>query len=462
MEKREIQDKKPVKRSSEKQFIRTMIITGVVGLSIMMITMLYIIKAFGTKKVDIKNEPSIPPTTKETEVAVENKATRGIIHDKGAQGKNIKVWDIQESQYIQMKIKDNTQLKDSYGKPMSIQEVQIGEILEITYEAKSKDVIAIQKSASAWTKSDVMGLEIDVQNKTITLGNNIYEYTSNMLITNNQREVVDITAIGEFDTLRLEGMNNMIWSIQVLESPGYIKLSNIPTQEGTIEIDNNQIYPLEGIEENIPLSQGAHKIVIQMQGYHPFVEQVNIIEDVVYEIDLKDVEKAISTLQINVVNTPVDYMVQIDNKRYKKGEAVQVEPGTYTLKLTADGFEPFERKIELKAGDQLLDITLETKQEQAEQPKSEPEQSKPQTENKTDQDNKEEIKTVQIIIETEPAQAEVFISGVYKGVTPALTGLKPGEYNISIEKEGYSTLYTTIIIDSSNRQKSFLYTLEKE
>ena len=404
----------------------------------------------------------MPIVTVATESVVANKAIKGVIHEKGSQGKNIKVWDIQDGEYIKMKIKDNTQLKDSYGKPMSIQEVQIGEVVEITYESKSKDVVTIQKSPSAWTKSDIIGLEIDAKNKKMTLGNNVYDYTSNTLITNDKLEVVDTSAIGELDTLRLQGINNTVWSVQILQSPGYIKLSNMPTQKGTIEIDNNQIYPLEEIQDNISLSQGEHKIVIQMQGYEPFVEQVNIIQDVVYEIDLKNIEKAISNIEINVVNTPTDYTVQIDNKPYKKGEPIQIQPGTYTLKLTADGFKALERQIQLEAGDQRIDITLQPEQGNPEPGGNKVDKEEKDKDKDKDKDKEEEIKTVQIIIETEPSQAQVFVSGVYKGTTPALTGLKPGEYNISIEKEGYSTLYTTIMIDSSNRQKSFLYTLEKE
>ena len=103
-------------------------------------------------------------------------------------------------------------------------------------------------------------------------------------------------------------------------------------------------------------------------------------------------------------------------------------------------------------------VTLQPK----EKPGEGPQKPKLDKEGKNDKDNKEETQTVQIIIETDPGGAQVFVSDVYKGITPTLTGLKPGEYNISIEKEGYTTLYTTVIIDISNKQKSFLYTLEKE
>jgi len=443
------------KRSSEKKFINTMIITGVIGVSVMMITMLVVINMFGTKKAGIKKEPVISDNLIASKPVAINKTIQGVIHGRDRQGYKIKVWDVENGQHIAIKVKDNTELQDSYGKPMSMQEVQIGDIVEITYEAESKDVVSMQKSARSWTKSDILQAEMDVENKKITVGNTVYEYTVNTIITDYNLEEISIKDIGKFDTLKIQGINQTIWSVQVLKSPGYIKLANLPIQEGTVEIDNNRIYILEEMEDSIPLPQGEHKIVIQMKGYIPFVEHVNIIQDEIYEINLKDVEKAMSNLDIYVINTPEDYTVQMDNKRYKKDELIELQPGTYTLKLTAKGFETFEKEIELEAGDQRIEVTLEEKVEQ-----EKPEEEKPVTEEP--KEGEEEIKTVQIIIETEPSQAQVFVGGVYKGATPALTGLKPGEYNISIEKEGYTTLYTTIVIDGTNKQKGFLYTLQKE
>lgn len=456
--------KKQNNRSSEKQFMKTMIITGVVGLSVMMITMIYIVNLFGSKKVSVPKEPSIPVTTIEPEEVIEEKMVKGVIHEKGSQGKNIKIWDVQENEYVKVKIKSGSQLQDSYGKPMILQEIKVGDIVETTYEKNNKNVITMKKSPSAWTKAKVTNMKIDTENRKMTLGNDTYTYTSNLIVIDDLLEVKDIRAIHDFDTVEIKGINNTIWAVQILQSAGYLKLSNMPTVEGTIEIDNNRVYQLGEIQDNIGLPQGEHKVVIQMVGYEPFVEQVNITPEVVYEIDLKSIEKAITILEVSVMNTPTDYKVEIDNKSYKKGVKIEVTPGSHRLKVTADGFDTIERTVELGAGDQRIEVTLQPKEKAGKLEKEPQKQQKPKPdkEEKNDKDDKEEIQTVQIIIETEPGDAQVFVSGVYKGTTPALTGLKPGEYNISIEKEGYSTLYTTIIIDSSNRQKSFLYTLEKE
>ena len=84
MENKKPRNKKPTNkklnnRSSEKQFMKTMIITGVVGLSVMMVTMIYIVNLFGTEKVNAPKEPSIPITTIEAEGVMEEKMVKGTL-----------------------------------------------------------------------------------------------------------------------------------------------------------------------------------------------------------------------------------------------------------------------------------------------------------------------------------------------------------------------------------------------
>lgn len=467
------------KKSSQKQFMQTMIITGVIGLSVMMIVMLYMIKLFGQKKAVVMPETTTPITGNKSEEEVDTEEARGVVHDIGTKRSNIKIWDIEEKLYTTLYIKEKAQITDPYGKPMSIQEVELGDILEITYEPKKREVFTLQKSAKAWIKSDITGIEVNTSSKTIKIGNVKYNYTSNIIVINDNLEKVDMSDINSLDTLRIKGIDDTIWSMQVVQAAGYLKLANIPKTKGTIEIGNNKIYQLEEIDDHIALPGGKHKIVIRMEGYLPFVKQIIISTNQIQELDLREVEVAKANLKVRVVNTEGDYKILFDNKTYQKDEAITVKPGAYTLRVIAEGFKTLEMDIQLEEGDRNINLTLQANTEEItpetdkETPTSEsptpekpapvapipdnPTPEKPQPESPV-----EEIKIVQISIETDPGDAQLFVNGVYKGKTPTLTGLKPGEYSITIEKEGYSSLYSTIIIDASNAQKGFLYTLQKE
>lgn len=467
------------RKSSQKQFMQTMIIAGVLGLSVMMVAMLYMIKLFGPKKATVLPEDIMPTTENQSKEEVDTEEIKGVVHEIGSTRKNIKIWDIQNQQYVTVLVKEKAHITDAYGKPMSAREIGLGDMIDVTYETRKQEVLTLQKSANAWTKSDVTGIEVIAQDKTIKIGNTTYRYTTDIMITNDDLETVDISEINSLDALEIKGVGDTIWSIQVVRAAGYLQLSHIPTTKGTIEIGNNKFYRLEEIDENIPLPGGQHKIVVRMEGYRPFVKQITISTNQIQVLDLREAEVAVANLKINVVNTEVDYKVQIDGKVYKKDEAITLKPGQYTLKLKAEGFKQVQMEIRLEEGDRIIRITVQPEEEEStpetqqqnttqQKPTSQnptvqtPAPSKPTPEKPKPAPPVEEIKNVQIIIETDPADAKVFINGVYKGETPAVTGLKPGEYSITIEKDGYTSLYSTIIIDASNAQKGFLYTLQKE
>lgn len=450
-------------------FIQTMIITGVAGLVIVIIAIIYMMRLFGGEKLG--PEVSYDPLTPLSEnLAQENPASSsltGVVHEIGIS--NIKVWDIEKNNYVEMRIKRSTQVKDAYERPISQREILLGALVELTYEKKSDNLLSIQESPNAWVETEVAAIDIDRDNKSITISKRQYHYTEELLILDRELNLAQISDINRFDTLKIAGVKDQIWSIQILEPAGYLKLASLPTKEGVLEIGNNKRYQLREIEDQIPLSSGEHKIVIHMDGYQPYGSHVDIIAEEVHVIDLRGVEEITAHLSVRVSNSISDYTVRINNTSYKKGDQINIKPGKYPLKVMAEGFQTREMEVDLKEGNQRVNITLMKEGSQESKEEAKPNKSpnvspskKPEREDHSQEEKAEEITTVQIIIETDPQEAQVFVGGVYKGTTPALTGLKPGEYEITIEKEGYSTLYSTIIIDASNAKKGFLYTLQEE
>ncbi|NLI88932.1 MAG: PEGA domain-containing protein [Epulopiscium sp.] len=477
--------KRQRKKTGQDQFTRTMFTAAIIGLSIIVLTVAYMFKLFAGDKVGAHlvggHQESFSHELEEGEPA--SHSLVGVIYNINS--RNIKIWDIEAEKHLKVNIKRSTEIKDKHGRLMTRHDIQKGSIVEITYKIKDKEILSIQESTRAWEEVGVTNLNIDMENNIIKMNNHKYQYRDDVMVTNMESTQIDLSYINSSDTLKVRGIDNQILSIQVLETGGYLKLANVPSSQGVVEIGNNKIYQIGEIQDGIPLPVGDHKIVIHINGYEPYLEHIELTEEEIYTINLGQMKEIISSLNIRVVNTNEDYTVKINNKSYKKGETIKVKPGDYTLGVVAEGFKPLELQINIKEGHQSLSINLEEEEqiEDGSQPSNQTNtrpNTRPGNSNNTNKNTgsnsssntgsntgnkekaEEEIKTVQIIIETEPAEAQVFVSGVYKGTTPTLTGLKPGEYSITIEKEGYNTLYSTIIIDASNSQKGFLYTLEEE
>ena len=63
-------------------------------------------------------------------------------------------------------------------------------------------------------------------------------------------------------------------------------------------------------------------------------------------------------LRLTVLPTPADSMVQITNIRPKYMPGMALAPGTYTIRVTREGFVPHERAITMRTADVTERIAL--------------------------------------------------------------------------------------------------------
>ena len=226
----------------------------------------------------------------------------------------------------------------------------------------------------------------------------------------------------------------------------------MPTREGTLEIDINRQINLEEISTTIPLSAGTHKIGIYLEGYDPLIKNVDIKPGEILVVTTDDIEKTYYTLLVNVTNGDNQYVVDIDGKKYKPQDAIELLPGNYKLTVTKKGFETYQQQISIEESGAITIALVpieETKQEEA--------TSKEESQ-KTDQEESVQA-NYKINISSNPEGASIYINGVHKGITPYNTTLLMGDYYIELQKEGYETYSTALTIDNSDLQSSYLYQL---
>lgn len=68
--------------------------------------------------------------------------------------------------------------------------------------------------------------------------------------------------------------------------------------------------------------------------------------------------------------------------------------------------------------------------------------------------------TVEITIDTNPPNAEIFIAGVSKGKTPKTMNLLPGTYDLVAFRSGYQLIEDKIVINANEKLKNFSYKLK--
>ncbi|MEG1134739.1 MAG: hypothetical protein RSD87_10315, partial [Cellulosilyticaceae bacterium] len=162
-----------------KLFVKSMIITAIIGLTTLMIFMFIGIKHFTQQKVDAATQVvEIIPVQKQS--VPFNSVILGVVNELS--NDQIGVFDIEKKQYVATAIKKSTQVEDERGKAIPLAEINVGEIVEISYEPTEDNLVSIAKAGQAWKKTDLRNVEIDRAASEVKLGSNIYEYTGNTLI----------------------------------------------------------------------------------------------------------------------------------------------------------------------------------------------------------------------------------------------------------------------------------------
>lgn len=422
-----------------------MIITAVIGLSVLMIMMFIGIKYYVNKNDNSALKVSNEINKKEPKVEY---SSNSIALVRSLTSNELVAFDTEAKTQITRPINQSTKFSDAYGNAIPLHTIKPGDLVELVFQPDREKILAINKTSKTWEKPRLDSIKMDVTKRQIEIAKTIYQFTDDTLFFNTEGRSISANLIGEYDVLTLQGIADTVWSVKVLEQTAQIALIDLPSVEGRIEINRSRMIALKDLAGPIQITPGTHKLVIDITGYESVVQDITLDSGEYREISLKDAKEAFASLNIHVTNQIENYIIKVGDNTFNKGDVISVKQGEYQVLVEATGYKPWTRTLKLDGSNDYLTITLEQEVEQTQQPEqTQPVQSNP---------------VYAINISTEPAGAYVYIGGVYKGQTPFTTSVPVGDYDILLEKAGYQNYYTSIIIDNSDSRNNFLYVLTPE
>lgn len=432
-----------------KTFVTTVIISSIVGFIVLLIAMLVGIKYFVTETVPKEPQKSIANEVEDNNFYI---SITGVIRNLEEQ--SINILDIEKREIKTYQVQTTTRVQDSTEKTMPYSALKVGDIVELIYQSQKDNLVCVRISPNAFTKTDMKNLGIDRSNRTLKIGSVLYHYTGHTNIVDEEDNMINMHEVNDYDILELKGIDDQIFSVKVLAREGYIHIGKLPIYDGYLEIDRNRQIPLSEDMGTLPLVAGEHKVVLQLKGYEPLSRAITIESGKTLELDHEEFKRLQTALTIQVLNTDQDYKVKIKDKVYKKGEVITLPTDTYTVEITASGFKPYVQTLNLQEGNALMKVNLVSEEVKEEESSSDTESKKEEQDN--NQANQVDYK---VNISSDPKDAEIYINGEYKGITPFKGILEVGEYSIVLKKKGYKDYETNILIDQSDDQNSYLYTL---
>lgn len=336
-----------------------------------------------------------------------------------------------------------TRFYNKYGEGLSLDQVELGSLVDITFLKGKKHLTTMQLSANTWSLDKVVHFEINPIRSEITVGQETYKLSKDTQILSNDKKI-DIMDLNAEDVLSFEGMDNTVFCIRVQKGHGYLRLTNEENfVDGFIEVGQSKIQKITK-DMLLTVAEGSYQVAISYQGnggIKPVVIRRN--QETVLDIgDLKVAQPQTGMVLFSI--NPSWAELYIDGSKTDVSLPVNLTYGLHQLIVKAQGYQSITQYMRVGQASAGIDIVLDTVSEESEK-KEEP---------AGEIDASVDYFKVHI---DGPEGAEVYLDGNYIGISPCNFKKQEGAHVITLRKSGYETRSYTIQVDEEQKDISFSF-----
>lgn len=297
----------------------------------------------------IINAPTVP-TDLRTELAVITYVDAGT--------KRLSVRTYEDELDYTFYVQEPALIYTEYGNAMTMAQLNAGNVIDITFDAASNSVKEIHISDAVTRHVAVSDASVNTSYRKITIYNKNYEYSRNVVVVSDN-ELITPEQLSAMDVFNLYEKDGKVVSIVVTRGHGYINLTGVDLfVGGYVNIGSENI---KTIEKNmmITMTEGEYKVSVSKDEYYG-AKTVTVNRNQVTTVDFSEfvadvVENGNVLFDINVEGANL----YLNGKETDYSDGMLTLPvGTYTVRVSADGYENYEQKVEIKADYQKVNINL--------------------------------------------------------------------------------------------------------
>jgi len=397
------------------------VIIAVVGLTVFAMSFQSIFA--DDRNANVATTPTPVPTP--TPLPINAQTLTGIITNLNETSnlRTITMMDIATNQSREFTFQDTTSLVNRTGISITFNMLSVGNMMETIYNPDNNNELLDMRQSFTNDFLSRTGVRIDMENTSITLGNEVLTFTSQTLVLYRGMPAV-ITDITQDDIVTIVAVDNVIWLIQIESSHGNLRVTSADSiMNGRIILDPigsgaHRVMTLNDIgPDGLILPEGTYRVTVEGTNIETYITELVIRHGETTTLDLSDVEPGLAVLELRV--TPTGALVFINNAiRHDHAEPMEFEFGeVLAVRVEHEGYVTHERTIEMNNITTTASINLEV-----------------------------EIITSTVTIMTHPIGANVWVDNMPVGQTPVVTELMPGTYNIVAQMPGFEDLHTTIYV----------------
>ena len=360
-------------------------------------------------------------------------ACRGVLVSVNTEDKDFVIHRTAEGDDTVLSYTGATVVQDQYESPLTMEQLTVGEILDVAYDSESGRAGSIAISRDAFCYEGLTKCRIDEGKGTLETGNEVLRVSGQTRVFSEGREI-GINEILNQDTVTVRGIGHDVSSIVIENGHGYLSLKDADALlGGWIEVGQAVISQITQ-EMFLTVPEGSYQVRLTA-GDVDEAREVTIKRNEESVLDLGDIELKVPVNgQVRLVISPSTATVRIDDVTVNAAYAVRLPFGMHQITASADGYDTVSEYFEVTGEDTRVKLTLGRAEEDTVSGNS----------------TKEETPGHTVTIKA-PEDVEVYQNNLYMGISPVTYNKTVGTHTISLRKSGYQTKSYQIEVTDDDR-----------
>lgn len=338
---------------------------------------------------------------------------------------------------------------------MTASELEAGDVYDVYTSEDGRKIVKLQQT-SGITKYVDAGVQVDAEQKRLTIQGINYAYTEHLLVFSEGKLIQPMEITSE-DKVTFRGVTGQAYSLIVTRGHGYIQPKNYKDfLGGTVTVQGEVILP---VSENMLLSVPEGTQLLAMNNGDLTSEaSVEVKRGQVTEVNMAQFQTQVpNTARVRFNINPAGAEVYVNGALQDPSKPVSLKYGNHSIKVVLEGYNDYIGVVHVQDPNPTIKIDLaeesaEVEDEDSSSSVSDEDNSSSSTKSSTTSYDKEHKITV-----SAPSGAAVYVDGAYKGVVPCDFTKMLGNVTLTLTKEGYETKSYSVQIsdDSQNVTWSF-------
>ncbi|MDE6744786.1 MAG: PEGA domain-containing protein [Lachnospiraceae bacterium] len=280
-----------------------------------------------------------------------------IVISKNTETSTITFKNLELGKYYTLNYDGATAYYDKYGQALSLEQVRIGEIVNVDFLHRAKRLDSLRLSSETFVFDWVEQFAMETGSRDMVLNNEVYRMAQDVVVL-TEKGIGDRMDINEADVLRVSGHDHMIECIVVERGHGYLRLANDSFfVGGFLEVDHSKIYQ---VSEDMLLSvpEGTYEVTISNAGCSG-TETITVVKDEEYEWDVSEWQGEAKYGVLVFTVSPFNAKVYIDGRRVDTDTEQELTYGIHQMVVVAEGYQTISKYIRVSEEYSNMNITME-------------------------------------------------------------------------------------------------------